>query len=363
MFNFKKTIYVTVILSIIILSSCQQKHTKVDKVVNNDINQVNNSTEKEVPQSSNYYLSLNLSTTINDTVYDIYTTFNPLDNSADEVYRMEATSQYAMGLIDKKNNKLYYVSRVKTKNKECDQIFEMDIKSKKRKQLTTEVEAINNMLLIDNRIYFLASRFNNFSIEFGYYSILKNKCYFTTGFDYKDTMTESVYYDNYSKKFYISTFSWKENHKRLWHFYDLQDAKVKGAYFKKPPRNIYELNMDGKVTKKIATIKERSIKDFSFLAHQKKGLIVSDDSKDNKRSTVIFNDINKIDEGTEIDKLKPYRNIQITPDGESIYCTSKDPDSGDCSSILWRYDLNNHTLHKLYTFKDSYISNYTIVPY
>jgi len=84
-------------------------------------------------------------------------------NIDDEVVNLEGqfayNAQYPLGVYSRENNKMYYSA--KAENGHGDQLWEYDVETEKRTQLTDGVYAINYIVPVDDSIYLVAWCYDN----------------------------------------------------------------------------------------------------------------------------------------------------------------------------------------------------------
>ena len=241
----------------------------------------------------------------------------------------------------------------------------MNLKNKKIEQITTEVEAVNFLIPVGDKLFFIASRFGNFNLELGYYDMKTKKIWFSNQFDHTDIMVESLNYNAQNSRLYAVTYSLLENKERLDDFYSKQ-GKDSTAYFIRPKRTVYEFDINGIITRKLGFLDELEVNTFVVSTDGNKALVGCINSKDEKRQVLMIDDINKLDSYSKITELENVnaKNLYFSPDNKGIYfCAFTDKDNNSekhPSNWLMYYDFETHKLERKYTLKNGYISNFVV---
>lgn len=165
------------LLCLILVSGCQSKVTDKKSAVNHDYISFTETREEKN--------ALNMDINI----YDLET------GQVDRKDRIPYTTQYPLGVYDKKNKKLYYSSNVQGN----DELFVKDEDTKKVKQLTHSFFAINYIFPIDDKLYIAAVKRKEravglFSYEDGkLHRIIKDKDLFLSQIQYNPSLHNMIF--------------------------------------------------------------------------------------------------------------------------------------------------------------------------
>lgn len=85
--------------------------------------------------------------------------FNIDDEEVNLVGQFAYNAQYPLGVYSRENNKMYYSA--KSANGHGDQLWEYDLETEKRTQLTDNIYAINYIVPVDDSIYLVAWCYDN----------------------------------------------------------------------------------------------------------------------------------------------------------------------------------------------------------
>lgn len=134
------------------------------------------------------------------------------DISTEELKRIfdfKTTAQYSLGFYDRRNERIYYTERIRDKSADGygDQIIMCDLATKEETQLTTDFFAVNDIIPLNNRLYFTAAIQGDGIERLGYIDLLSGEIIFweKDGDIFIenviiDTETESVFFTGYSIK-------------------------------------------------------------------------------------------------------------------------------------------------------------------
>ena len=117
---------------LIIVSGCQNKN--IDKIT----------------EAESYYISFTVNKNENNSLKMYINTYDMENGQIECKNKIPYTAQYPLGVYDKKNNQVYYSSKVHDK---YDELFVKDLNTNKKKQLTNSFFAINYIFPINNKLY------------------------------------------------------------------------------------------------------------------------------------------------------------------------------------------------------------------
>lgn len=150
MFKSNKLIYILVIFLVVSVTGCQNKPEEIS--------------------ASGKYISYTVTAENDDKSLEMITFAYDLDDDSNiGVSKMEYNAQYPLTAYDKKNNKVYYSSRID----DADNLFELDLKTGGTKQLTDSLFAINYIIPVDNELYLVAVE--NGVRAMGLFKLVNNK--------------------------------------------------------------------------------------------------------------------------------------------------------------------------------------------
>lgn len=162
--------------------------------------------------------------------YDINT------DTSTEIFDFKATAQYSLGYYDRSAQKVYYVERVEDQSPDGygDQIMMSDLSSHKETQLTDSFFAVNYLIPIADRLYFVASVQGDRTDRLGFIDLTTGDIQFWKKDG--DTVVDGVTIDKKSKKIYATAYSISERDYNVVH-------QGNGNYLI-PLYTVYEINMD-----------------------------------------------------------------------------------------------------------------------
>ena len=158
--------------------------------------------------------------------------FNIDDEEVNLVGQFAYNAQYPLGVYSRENNKMYYSA--KAANGHGDQLWEYDIETEKRTQLTDGIYAINYIVPIGNNIYLVAWCYDNeyrainfyrYDIESKILELLKDDPAFNVGV---------LSYSPENKEFMFAG----EDAVERWHRFDIQSDEYP---FYPPANNVYSM--------------------------------------------------------------------------------------------------------------------------
>ncbi|WCK52729.1 hypothetical protein PP175_14970 [Aneurinibacillus sp. Ricciae_BoGa-3] len=141
---------------------------------------------------------------------------------------------------------LYYSERDSSRS---DQLFKLDLKTKQKTQLTTNLYAINRMIPIDNKMILAASLKGNRNIPLASYDLKANKL--TIWQKDLDTSVRSLSLNPLTSKLYASLYSQKEQLEKT-HKADLEQAPDVVP----PVHRVVEYDINGQMLKEIYKTEE-----------------------------------------------------------------------------------------------------------
>lgn len=155
----------------------------------------------------NYKNYISITTTSNEGKTYFYT-YNINKNYLEEKLVINDNSQYPLGIVDEKNNYIYYIQYYDGLG---DQVFQYNLKNKNTNMITEDFEAINSIYPIKDKLYLLArTKLTDGRISLIEYNLKNNKYKVLTNLD---TEVRDMYYNKYNNKLYYSCYSWSEQMK------------------------------------------------------------------------------------------------------------------------------------------------------
>ena len=314
---------------------------------------------------TNEYISLSYSLYDNpDDEFDIGTQIYHYDIGTDEVkkvFRFEYTSQYPLGVYDKKENVVYYSKRVDDDVYKGDQIFKYYIDTDKEEQLTTNLFAVNYIIPFCNRVYFVGVEKNSSILKLGFIDqITKEIAYWQ---DDGDTTIETFVVNNVNNKIYISAYSNAEMDYNLQH-----QSEIPGQEnFTMPRHTVYETDSNFSETRKLFSEEHMWIR--MLLTNDTKILALCDRMYNKEElSKPIYMDTAS-NEFLDFE-IPPYRiqrgDANFSADGKGIYTLSdvySITNDGVENRGIYYYDLETKIYTPLLIQTDGFINNFTVIKY
>ncbi|WP_374019622.1 hypothetical protein ABU162_08120 [Paenibacillus thiaminolyticus] len=176
------------------------------------------------------------------------------------------TSQYPLGAYDAHNEIIYYSSR--TSDGKSDQLFSMNLKTGKIDQLTTELYAINHIVVVDGMVIMDASfkdSYDNHIMPIVSYHPQTKELKPWWDLNKDDTTVWDLKYNEAARTIYAATYSWKERFKKV--------EKANKLHIKPEPPlfTVKEYDVQGNEIKELFHTNESLV--FFALAHDGKTAI------------------------------------------------------------------------------------------
>ncbi|BFH67477.1 hypothetical protein J27TS7_50550 [Paenibacillus dendritiformis] len=212
------------------------------------------------------YLSITLTTSKEDQVVSQIYQYEIGKQKVKLAGEVPYTSQYPLGVYDAGNEIIYYSSR--TSDGKSDQLFSMDLKTGKIEQLTTELYAINHVVVVDGMVImdasFKDSYDNHIKPIVSYHPQTKElKPWWDLNKD--DTTVWDLKYNEAAGTIYAAIYSWKEDFGNV--------VKANKLHIKPEPPlyTVKEYDVKGNEIKELFHTKEELV--FFSLAHDGKTAI------------------------------------------------------------------------------------------
>lgn len=162
--------------------------------------------------------------------------YDILSGEMSHVFDFRSTAQYSLGVYDRENEKVYYSQRI-TDESEIgygDQIFSCDLITKEETQLTDNFFSVNDLMPVNNRLYFVASVQGDGAERLGYIDLLTGNIQFWK--EDGDTFIECAVVDSKKDSIYFVGYSLKERAYNV--------AHQGNNDFKIPEHTVYKTDLD-----------------------------------------------------------------------------------------------------------------------
>ena len=279
-----------------------------------------------------------------------------IDNSLiKEQLVIEDTAQYPLGVIDYKNQKIYYSQRVDGK----DQIFLYDMKNKKAQQLTNDFHAINKIYPYQDKLYILAKTVNNPRVSLIEYDLNKEKYNILTK---KSIQVVTMSHSEENACLFYASYNWDEQeklHKEFQETPEKQPTPLNSRY------TIYRLNYISGIIDKIFET-ELLVSNMSVFPNQEKFILRVSKSLFEPKTIILYDVINSEIKEINIKNIGAIENISFYKNGffftgikESEIDLNELGNISPPNSILYM-DLNSNEIKEIMSFEDKYINNFDL---
>lgn len=274
----------------------------------------------------NYYISFTVTKKEKNKLNMYIYTYDLKNNEIQCKDKIPYTSQYPLGIYDKKRNQIFYSSKVNGTN---DELFVKDLETKETKQITDSFFAINYIFPLENGIYIAAVEKGERAINLFLYKNGK----LSRVIDDKDLFISQIHLNPKLNKLIFSSYSQSQ----------LDALMEKNDEEEEVPNMIYLYDLYSNNIKKI--LKNENYVYFVCLGNDEKVYLKTDQT---------YNYDRHLDK-TEYDNLGISEMVYL--DNESLYYINEE------RTKLLKYDLNDKKEIVLYEndIKESAINNATIL--
>jgi hypothetical protein len=311
-------------------------------------------------QAVSSYLSLTATDKKGENHFYVYR-FN--QNSIEELAKTPDTAQYPLGAIDLKNQVLYYAERDATGS---DQLVKLNLKTRQKEKLTTNIFAINYMIPLDNQVILAAALKGKRSVQLASFDLEKKTLipWFDENDD--DTCVENVTFNPFTHKLYAALYSLKERDANVHYAEKYQTGDVVPAKYQ-----IVEYDLKHLTSKQIYS-GEEMIVNFSVSKDGKWAIMRSAPMMFQDRQLYLFNMLTgKKEQLTLQGDIAGITGAFFAPDGKSLFVLGVSKaeekfthslDQASPPNGLYRYDLETKTLTRVFAEPEQYINNFQLLP-
>lgn len=267
-----------------------------------------------------------------------------------EVAGIPLTAQYPLGVIDLKNQALYYSER---DSSGCDQLVKLDLRNNQKEKLTNNLFAINHIIPVGNKIILTALKKADMEKGYRYLGLfsydLKSKT-LTSWWEENDhdTSVRTLTFNPYTKRLYASLYSWKEQLQKSHKAEQEQAPDVVPAVHR-----IVEYDINGRLLREIYRAEEY-IAYFAVSKDGKLALLSSAPMVFHERNLFLVNLETRKKEPLKIDNFKPLDYL-FAPDLKGIYFTA------GSVNALYYYDFAIKQVEKIFSQPNGYINNFLLM--
>lgn len=153
-----------------------------------------------------------------------------------EIFDFRATAQYSLGYYDRSDQKVYYVERLPDESHDGygDQIMVSDLISHKETQLTKDFFAVNYIIPVGERLYFVAAKQGDRTDRLGYIDLKTGAIQFWK--EDGDTVVDGLTIDEKNQRIFATAYSIAER--------DYNVAHQGNDNYMIPLYTVYEIDMD-----------------------------------------------------------------------------------------------------------------------
>ncbi|WP_166245446.1 hypothetical protein [Paenibacillus turpanensis] len=349
------------IVIIILLTAC--KDQAVSQMGKGPLEPNTNSYEETVSKTEENgtpYLSITMT---DKQLQNHYYYYDLSKKSLEEAAVTKDTAQYPLGALDRKHNLLFYSEKVSTGG---DQLMMLDLKTGEKKQLTTELFAINSIIPIWEHEKVILAAVDKVKSAVQIYGYDHQSGKLTNWFpsDNDDTSVESLHYHASTGKLYAVLFSDQERDK-------LTDKAnlAKAADVKASPHWVMEYDMQGKALGEVYRADEKI--SFFVLSQDKKFALIRSAPTVFQAKKIYVYDMGSGSK-QELDS-KGLSSIQFAsfspnPDQEGFYFTGivhsmEEPGkiTGGPPNSLYFYELKSGKISRIFGQDSMYINNFILL--
>ena len=355
----KKLIYCLLLL--LIISSCNRNSSYSELYRNND--QTSELQDSHDIDINSYYLSL--TTSYEDergVLSEAYVVYDFVSNVAETKMTIEATSAYPCGVCDITDNVVYYIAAAPTyigdKLVMLDNLYEKNIDSDSVRQLTYDGIYINKMLVVNDRIYFIAGQRSKTGVDFGYYDLNTKELFFSSENEESGVLATDISYHAGKNEYVLSWFSDVEQNALFNQFYEKQQQNIENVYASYADNYIDLVDGEGKLIENIVTVKGVDVYEASVSLDETTVFITGIREKEDTPIAALYRD----DEWIEIKNIN-IGNAILSPCGNQIFYIDyiHAENSTVPHSILYCYDIESDETTEMYEF-DTYVNNMVLLP-
>lgn len=338
MINRANKFVLLVALSLSLLCSCTSSKSSTNEVADT------------VSLTFSEYATEGTGSDINTQIYNYDCTTKEIQ----KIFEFEYTSQYPLGVYDKKNNEVYYTKGVEIdENTHGDQIFITDLSTNTEKQLTDDLFAVNYIIPAEHTIFFVARPKGSEILKLGSINKKTGQIYYWGD---EDKNIEAITVNQKNEKIYLSSNSEKEVRYNLIH----QEGPIGEDNFKMPKHTVFQTNYDFTETKELFS-DNLWIRTVMFEGNN---VVALCDKKHNNVDVPSL--VYTYDLGSDTLTQKPWdhERMQVgdagfSSDGKEIYAiTVVDNKRG-----LFEYNVEEEQYTQLFTPEDGFINSIQVVRY
>ncbi|MBO8164785.1 MAG: hypothetical protein H0Z34_13870 [Brevibacillus sp.] len=303
------------------------------------------------------YLSL---TVTNKQAENLFLSYHLETGEIREVAKTRDSAQYPLGALDLANQHLYYAERDATGS---DQLVKLDLATKEKEVLTTDLFAINTIIPVDDRVILAAVTKEKTAVQLASYDLKAQQLTFWVEPEDDDTSVAALSYNPFTQKLYAVLFSDRQRRTLVDKAAEEQADDVLPAVHR-----IVEYDLEGKerrewykAEEKIVLVAVSSDTDFALIRSAPMVF---------KRRELFWYDLHTGEkQKLDIPGLRAIENVQIAPDKQGFYFTGiAESDSeknaatlGGPPNGLYYYDFKTKQITQLYARPDQYINNFLLL--
>lgn len=303
------------------------------------------------------YLSL---TVTNKQGENLFLSYNLETGEIKEVAKTRDTAQYPLGALDLVHQQLFYAERDATGS---DQLVKLDLRTKEKEVLTSDLFAINSIIPVDDRVILAAVSTEKTAVQLASYDRKAKQLTFWADPADDDTSVAALSYNPFTQKLYAVLFSDRER-KSLAHKAEKEQADDVPAAV----HRIVEYDLEGNEQKEWYQAAEKIVL-VAVSADADFALIRSAPMVFTKRALFRYDLRTGEKQKLDIPGLRAIEHAQIAPDKQGFYFTGiADADAekkaatlGGPPNGLYYYDFTTKQITQLYARPDQYINNFILL--
>ncbi|QDX90952.1 hypothetical protein EEL30_00270 (plasmid) [Brevibacillus laterosporus] len=280
-----------------------------------------------------------------------------------EVAKTPDTAQYPLGAVDLNTKSLYYSERDSTGS---DQLVKLDLATKKKEKLTTNLFAINYIIPVGNQIIVAAAEKTKSSVQLASYDLQTKKLLFWVPPDDDDTAVEHLMYNPFTKKLYATLYSTQERRSLSRKAAKEQAPDVDAATHRVVE---YDMNRGEQIKQRELYKAKEVIRLFSVSTNTEVALIKSGSKVFQEKQLYLYYFHSGKKELLVIPELSTIEEAYFTPDKQGLFIkgspkttlNNNDVTVDGAPNGLYYYDFKTRKITKIYSKSDSYINNFILL--
>lgn len=314
------------------------------------------SSPSQPEQHSSPYLSI---TTTTPHGTNLYFTYQLDTKTLQQVAETPDSAQYPLGAIDLKNEVLFYAERDANGS---DQLVKLDLKTKQKEALTSELFAINSIIPTGDKVILATAEQEKDVVQLASYDLGTKKLTFWMKPEDNDTSVRSLSYNPFTRKLYATQYSFAEGSKNMEKANETQADDVVAA-----THRVIEYDLNGTSLREVYKAQE-VVPSFSVSKDTALALIRSAPMVHKHRENFLQDLQSGKKEKLDLPELGKIEEICLSFDKQGFYFagTLQNPPKHlapveGALNGLYYYDFASRSITLLFSKPDAYINNFVLL--